>query len=343
MVTSKAAADWVDARARYVAAKALLKEADKSINEAEKELKAFVGQQAASEAQATNAVAEQENLVALTKKGYGRLLDSFGAVEVYEWWIKFPGGGGPAKGARAQVSRAGALTTYNTVDVQVKKKGGLGGAAVGGLLLGPVGAVAGYAVRRKTDIKTTNTPHTEDTREELVQISGKGFAYATSFAGWGTGTSLANAVNRRSSVTTTAKGELAGREAALARLIGAEAAGKRAGKSALGKANREIEEAWEYRSETYSSALSRWKKYAAVRPSLLIHAAATIVPGIESRSFNVFAPVLLAASLATGLYSALGAVPSPNPADFVAVAALVGFGWVLLDARQLEPAARARK
>ena len=343
MAASKAGSDWYEARARYIAAGALLREADKGINEAEKALKSSVGEHAATEAASTNAVAEQERVVALTKKGYGKLLDSYGLIEVYEWWIKVPGGGGPAKGAHAQVSRAGALTTYNTVEVNVKKKGGLGGAAVGGLLLGPVGAVAGFAVRRKTDVKTTNTPHTEDTREELVQITGKGFAYATSFSGWGTGTSLANEINRRSSVHTTAKKELPSRVAALARLEKAQSAGRKAGKSAISRANREIEEAWQYRADSYSSALSRWKRYSAIRPPLLVHVAATVIPGIENRAFRIIAPILLAVSITAGLYSARGAVPSVNPADWVALVAGLSLLVVLINSRQLAPNARVRK
>lgn len=343
MKESKASSDWIAARERYIALNAALRDADKRISEAEKALKASEAEHEATEAASSSAIAEQERVVALTKKGYGKLLDTYGPIEVYEWWIKVPGGGGPSKGARALVSRVGAVTTYNTVEVNVKKKGGLGGAAVGGLLLGPVGAVAGYAVRRKTDVKTTNTPHTEDTREELVQISGKGFAYTTSFSGWGIGTSLANSINRQSSVKTLAKKELPSRVAALARLEKEQSAGRKAGKSTINRANRAIEAAWQNRADSYANALSAWKRYQAIRPPLPMQVAATVIPGIENRAFRFIAPILLVVSLAAVLYSARGTAPSMNVADWVALVAFISFLFVLIDARQLSPNEKIRK
>ena len=339
---ARSASDWIDARAAYVSANAKLKAADKEIKDAESALTEVTGQQASSETEAAKAVVKQEQLVALTKKGYGAVLDSYGSVTVYEWWVAVPGGGGPAKGAQASVSRVGALTTYNTVNVQVKKKGGLGGAAVGGLLLGPVGAVAGYAVRRKTDVTTTNTPHREDTRQELVQISGKGYAYTATFSGWGFGTSLANAINRRSSVTSTAKQELPKREEQLERLIDAATSGKQASKSAIGKATRVVDVAWDQRDAMYRDAVSRWKVYSASRPSLGVHFLATLIPGVKRKAFNALAPILLIASVGAGLYSATGSISSLNIADGIALISALGLTLVFVHARQSAPTERSK-
>ena len=74
-----------------------------------------------------------------------------------------------------------------------------------------------------------------------------------------------------------------------------------------------------------------------------MHVAATVIPGIENRAFRIIAPILLAVSIAAALYSARGAVPSMNPADWVALVAGLSLLVVLINSRQLAPNARVRK
>jgi hypothetical protein len=61
--------------------------------------------------------------------------------------------------------------------VQGKTKGGLGGAVVGGVLLGPAGAVVGAVASRKTTVKTD--VQKVDTRQFELELTGPGFSWST--------------------------------------------------------------------------------------------------------------------------------------------------------------------
>jgi len=328
---------WLDLREQYGAVSEQLKAVDQQIKQAEAQLKELEIQQASSAEEIERQIAAQTDVVAMTKKGSGPLIGSYGAVDVYEWWIKVPGGSGPIKGARASVSRVGALTTYNNIDIQVKKKGGLGGAVVGGLAFGPAGAVVGTMLRRKTEVKTTNTPQTQDTRQELVEITGKGFAYTAVFSGWGTGLSLANEINRRSAVKTTPKQELPKREAQLAKLKATRTSSKQVGNRAANAAAEKVDDAWQRRKTVFTQAKRRWTAYADARPSLLQHLALTCLPLPRNGAFSVLSFFSVAVGVSAGVYSAVGSIPSVNPADIVAGLSAVSFAATVVHARKLPP------
>jgi len=335
--------DWVEFKKAFQAATAELRAADTAIDLLTKDALAGEAQRSATAFEIAEAIAAQEELVAFTRKGWGAEVGTFGGVEVHEWWVRFPGGGGPIKGAKVHVSRSGNLTTYNTVDIKVKKKGGLGGAAVGGALLGPAGAVIGFGLRRKTEVKTTNTPHTVDTRQELVQISGKGFSYATEFKGWGTGTELANLIGRLSSSATSPEKELSEREEQLALMKKRQASDATGSRRKSIASQQAISEAWNVRERVYKRTLAAWKNYTKSRPTLLRHLLVVAIPGIEQRAFNVLVPVALVGVVGPTIYSLTHVAPSPNLADVIALASFLIFVLLLLDARGAEPKKREKR
>jgi hypothetical protein len=109
------------------------------------------------------------------RSGRGTLMFKAVGVTVYEFWLELPGFSGPVRGATAQLDQHGDV--HQVSDVSSKTKSGLGGAVVGGLLLGPIGAVAGLAATRKNNVKTT--VKTVDTRQFELQVRGPGFAWST--------------------------------------------------------------------------------------------------------------------------------------------------------------------
>jgi hypothetical protein len=139
-----------------------------------------------------------------------------------------------------------------------------------------------------------------------------------------------------------AKQELPKREEQLERLIDAATSGKQAGKSAIGKATRVVDVAWDQRDAMYRDAVSRWKVYSASRPSLGVHFLATLIPGVKRNAFNALAPILLVATVGAGLYSATGSIPSLNIADGIAVISFLGLTLVFVHARQSAPTERSR-
>jgi hypothetical protein len=113
--------------------------------------------------------------LAALESGRGSRLTSFGEATVYEFWIEVPGYSGPVRGASARLTQHGDI--QHVSEVKGKTKGGLGGAVVGGALLGPVGAVVGAVATRKT--KVTTEVKQVDTRQFELELSGPGFAWAT--------------------------------------------------------------------------------------------------------------------------------------------------------------------
>lgn len=109
------------------------------------------------------------------KSGRGRLLAETSDARIYEFWLEFPGYSGISKGATARLTQHGAIRHFR--DVESQTKGGLGGAVVGGLLFGPVGAVVGVVARRKTTVKTNE--RTVDNRKFELELSASGFCWST--------------------------------------------------------------------------------------------------------------------------------------------------------------------
>jgi hypothetical protein len=290
---------WPQRRLAYKVAVLSLRAADQALNGLIKVAATDEAQQQLAQSAASRAIETQRQLVAITEQGRGKLLATCDDVEVYEWWINVPGGGGPAKGATAVVSRVGGLSTYNSVDVKVKKKGGLGGAAVGGALLGPAGAVIGFGLRRKTEVQTINTPYAVDTRQEFVHITGKGFSHTLEFYGWGEGKDIAKVISRQSAGTPSQKKALRERESKLDRLVKKQKELKNVGKRESAASSKLLEAAWKERDEAYRIARVRWKKYKKSRPNLLRHLAGSVVPGIEKGAFSLLALAL--SSTAVGL------------------------------------------
>jgi len=274
----RANTDWVIAKSAYLAAKGDLQQADQAVDFAGKALAEVMNAQAQDATERSTAVADQVGLVGATKAGRGRHIGTWGAVEVYEWWIVTREGEGPARGAQAIVSRTGDLTTYNTVSVKVKKKGGLGGAAVGALLSGGTGAVIGFGLRRKTEVETINKPKTVDTREEMVQIFSKAFAYTAHFSGWGSGTALANAVNRQARETSSPKKELEKRTKALAGLKKEMQKASQSYATRVKVVESSVDKAWSARNSGYRKAEKLWSDYVDARPGLIRHVALSLVP-----------------------------------------------------------------
>jgi hypothetical protein len=107
--------------------------------------------------------------------GRGSILAKEGPATLYEFWIDVPGYSGPVKGAIARLTQHGDI--HQVSDVKGSTKGGLGGAAVGALAFGPVGAIVGAVVRRKTSVKTEIRE--VDSRQFELEITGPGFAWST--------------------------------------------------------------------------------------------------------------------------------------------------------------------
>lgn len=107
--------------------------------------------------------------------GRGSILAKVGPAALYEFWIDLPGYSGPVKGAVASLTQHGDI--HQVSDVKGSTKGGLGGAAVGAIAFGPVGAIVGAVVRRKTSVKTEIRQ--VDSRQFELEITGPGFAWST--------------------------------------------------------------------------------------------------------------------------------------------------------------------
>ena len=270
--------DWTIAKSAYLTAKGDLQLADQELDLAEKLLADAAIAQAQDATEKSSTITEQVELVGATKSGRGRHIGTWGSIEVYEWWIVTPEGEGPARGAQAIVSRTGDLTTYNTVDVKVKKKGGLGGAAVGGWAFGPAGAVIGFGLRRRTEVQTINKPKTVDTREEMVQILAKSFAYTGHFSGWGTGTALANAVNKQARETSSPKKAFEQRTKALAGMKEEMRKAAQSHAKQVRAAESSLEKAWTERDSVYRNTSKLWNEYLEARPRLISHIALSLVP-----------------------------------------------------------------
>lgn len=288
---------WPQRRSSYKAAVLALGAADQALDNLIKTAASKATQHQLAQSAASRAIEIQRHLVEITKQGRGELLATCDGVEVYEWWISVPDGGGPAKGATASVSRVGGLSTYNSVDVKVKKKGGLGGAAVGGALLGPAGAVIGFGLRRKTEVETVNTPHAVDTRQEFVHITGKGFSHTLEFYGWGEGKDIAKVISRQSADSPSQKKALRERELKLDRLIKKYGELKKVDRREGAASSKSLEAAWEERDSAYGRAKAKWKKYKKSRPNLLRHVADSIVPGIGKGAFSFLAFTLFLATV----------------------------------------------
>ncbi|MGD0021794.1 MAG: hypothetical protein ABSC54_05770 [Smithellaceae bacterium] len=109
------------------------------------------------------------------KSGRGALLAQISGASIYEFWFEFVGYSGPAKGASARLTQHGVIQQVS--NVTGKTKGGLGGAAVGGLVFGPAGAIVGAVARRKTIVKTN--VQTVDNRTFELELTVPGFAWST--------------------------------------------------------------------------------------------------------------------------------------------------------------------
>jgi hypothetical protein len=106
--------------------------------------------------------------------GRGSILSKVGPATLYEFWLDVPGYSGTVKGAKAKLTQRGDI--HQVSDVKGSTKGGLGGAAIGALAFGPVGAVVGAVVRRKTTVKTD--VREVDTRQYELEIIGPGYAWS---------------------------------------------------------------------------------------------------------------------------------------------------------------------
>lgn len=126
-------------------------------------------------AAAIHALTAARERAAELESGRGALLGRVGDAQLHEFWISVPGYEGPVCGTRARVAQHGDL--HSVSDVTGTTKGGLGAAVVGGLALGPVGAVVGSNVGRKTTVQTT--VRTVDTRSYAIEVEGPGFLYCT--------------------------------------------------------------------------------------------------------------------------------------------------------------------
>lgn len=109
------------------------------------------------------------------KSGKGPLLSKIGPASVYEFWLDVPGYSGSIKGVTARLTQHGDLQQVS--EVKGTTKGGLGGAVIGGILLGPVGAVVGAVASRKSTV--TTDIHTVDNRQFELEVVGQGFAWST--------------------------------------------------------------------------------------------------------------------------------------------------------------------
>lgn len=118
-------------------------------------------------------------LAALESGRGDRLATLFGEATLCEYWIDLPGYSGPVQGATARIARDGSV--QHVSDVTGTTKGGLGGAVAGGLLLGPVGAIVGSNVARKTTVETK--VRQVDTRHSELEVIGPGFAWSTRVLG----------------------------------------------------------------------------------------------------------------------------------------------------------------
>ena len=116
-----------------------------------------------------------EKLLADLSAGKGGVLAEVGTARVYGFWLDVPGYSGPIRGATARLTQHGDV--HQVSDVKGTTKGGLGGAAVGAVLLGPAGAIVGAVASRKTTVNTEI--RTVDTRKFELEVIGPGFAWST--------------------------------------------------------------------------------------------------------------------------------------------------------------------
>jgi len=124
---------------------------------------------------ASRALEEASGRLRSLESGRGTQLASLGQASLYEFWIELPGYSGPVRGATARITRAGDIQHVSKVTSSTKS--GLGGAVAGGLLLGPVGAIVGNNMARKTTVQTNVTQ--VDTRQSELEVIGPGFAWST--------------------------------------------------------------------------------------------------------------------------------------------------------------------
>ncbi|MBW6509514.1 MAG: hypothetical protein K0A94_08205 [Desulfuromonadales bacterium] len=109
------------------------------------------------------------------QSGRGEKLVSVGPATVFEFWIDVPGYSGPVRGTKSRVTQYGDFEYIS--NTKGTSKGGLGGALVGGALLGPTGAVVGALASRRTTVETD--VEEVDNRQFELEVTGPGFAWST--------------------------------------------------------------------------------------------------------------------------------------------------------------------
>ena len=184
-----------DARRQQSLARRAAKEAR---NDARRQLSLAreAAREAVSRADAESlALSSAQARLAELESGRGAYLGSAGQAVLHEFWISVPGYSGPVCGARAHTTQNGDLHSISEVSGQTK--GGLGGAVVGGLVFGPVGAIVGSNIRRKTTV--TTAVRTVDTRSYQLQVTGPSFNYVMESSDPSSLNSFRNLVNARGS------------------------------------------------------------------------------------------------------------------------------------------------
>jgi hypothetical protein len=191
------------------------------------------------------------------ESGRGAQLASDAGVTVYEFWLEIPGYEGPIRGARAELTQRGDV--HQVSDVTGTTRSGLGGAVVGGLLLGPVGAVAGLVARRKNTIKTEI--RTVDTRECELCIDGPGYAWST-IAGPSAATALReirDSINARGSSVEDVRDVASKHRDAM--VVGA---------SAVEQTEAACVAANEVTAQKRAAYDAEWDQYSGIRPPILL-------------------------------------------------------------------------
>ena len=137
-------------------------------------------EQAASRVQTSSqALQKASDRLAVLESGRGMQLESLNGASLCEFWIDVPGYSGPVRGATARITRTGDI--QHVSEVTGSTKSGLGGAVAGGLLLGPVGAIVGNNMARKTTVQTK--VRQVDTRQSELEVVGPGFAWSVRQSG----------------------------------------------------------------------------------------------------------------------------------------------------------------